>query len=234
MGVLDWTNILQDIGAGVPFVGDMINYHNQQQNTKYQKKLQQQIFEREDNAVQRRKADLIAAGLSPVLAAGSAAGSGGIVSTTAPQGNSKALSEALNLAQQRESIKQTQAQTSLIEKQKEKIDPEINQINALKKKADSDTLLNNATTKMRGVETNVKSIEGGIKSVELDKNKYDLSLTKETGMSSNPGVLGQTSMDIAGALSKLFGTHPMQKDMLNNQTKNALLGASVLGASGSW
>lgn len=231
---MGWMDTFQDIGAGLPFVGDMINYHNQQQITEYQKKLQREIFAREDNAVQRRKADLIAAGLSPVLAAGSAAGSGGIVSTTAPQGNSKALSEALNLAQQRESIKQTQAQTSLIEKQKEKIDPEINQINALKKKADSDTLLNNATTKMRGVETNVKSIEGGIKSVELDKGKYDLSLTKETGMSSHPGALGQTGMDISGALSKMFGTHPMQKDMLNkdelnNQTKNALL-----GVTGSW
>lgn len=73
---------------GTNLVGDYDskkNYDLQKANLKYQKELQKQIFEREDTAVQRRVKDLLDAGQNPLLAAGTAAQSGAVVSTTAPQ-----------------------------------------------------------------------------------------------------------------------------------------------------
>lgn len=60
-----------------------LNYKLQQENLAYQKMLQQTVFNREDNAVQRRVADLKKAGLSPTLAAGSAASAGSVIGTSA-------------------------------------------------------------------------------------------------------------------------------------------------------
>ena len=52
-----------------------LNYKAEQENLAWQREAQGITWSREDNAVQRRVADLKAAGLSPVLAAGSAASS---------------------------------------------------------------------------------------------------------------------------------------------------------------
>lgn len=52
---------------------------------KQRKELQEKIFQREDTAVQRRAADLEAAGLSKTLAAGGSAQAGPVVSMNAPK-----------------------------------------------------------------------------------------------------------------------------------------------------
>ena len=74
-------------GLAVGGVSSIANFGLGLANYRYQKNLQNEIFRREDSSIARRVHDLKASGLSPVLAAGQGAGTGGIVSTHAPDFN---------------------------------------------------------------------------------------------------------------------------------------------------
>ena len=131
LGGLNILGGLANVGATIAGTVDSIktnqrNYDLQVENLAYQKDLQNKIFAREDNAVQRRVADLKAAGLSPTLAAGSSAGVGSVVSTSAPQkkSNLEALTALASvktlLAQQQRA--QTEADIAKNQLEQDKLD----------------------------------------------------------------------------------------------------------------
>ena len=136
--------VLGGASVGSNLITGYLNYKNQKDTLHWQKDTQRDIFAREDTSIARRVADLKASGLSPVLAAGQGAGTGGTVSVTPPQldlGDNALV--AMNLMKQEADISATRAQeayTKLQQQRAEQLLPaEIAQIEAGIKNADANT-----------------------------------------------------------------------------------------------
>lgn len=167
------------VGAAVG--GSVLNSYLQWRENEYQHDLQRDIFNREDTSIQRRVADLKAAGLSPVLAAGQGAGTGGTVSTTVPQTDlSDRVLSAMSLMKMEADISKTRAEESLIDLQKSKVPSEISNLSAQAKKTTADAYKS--------------SQEGRVAKVTAD----NITTTGQSGSS----WFGKAYNDVVGGASK--------------------------------
>lgn len=217
----------------------------QRENLEYQKDLQQQIFDREDTAYQRKVQDLVKAGINPAVAAGgSGSAAGSIVSTQAPHNDMKYQAPQFNLGSAIDTLKSLK-QIASIEEQTSVAKAQADYISSMKKKADAETVklgLENGfftasqadRLKRIGFETDMLSYQKDMLSRQNDLNKigYNFALGNSVinnFKTSNAPLLQelQINQDLL-KLKKEFSKQNVKKIKMDNGFAPWLFGADML------
>ena len=194
-------DLLNPLGALSSIAGDWANYkigvenlQLQKDTFNYQKDLQNRLFQREDSAVQRRAADLKAAGMSPILAAGNGAQAGPVVTVSAPQ------REPINL---RSPQQVADLMGSMLRNENVRANNKLMELQAFTELAKQNNIAADTVLK----ELNQEAIEIG-----NDSSQYDLDVKKTI-----PPWLQKTWSFFEGILPGLSRFVTPRKGLSNNQ-----------------
>lgn len=183
-------------GLGLNAVTSYLNWDSQQDALDFnkdqwawQKKYYKKQMKREDNAVQRRVKDLRKAGLSPTLAAGSAASAAGPPSSKvfdAPQIQTPDVLGAIQTSQQ---IAQSQAQVGLTDAQKALTEAQVTKTPEEIKNLQSQAMKNSADARRA--------------QVAAAAEKHDLDIAKKHGTPvRGTSMWGSTFRDAGSMMDK--------------------------------
>ena len=183
-------------GLALGGVSSIANFGLGLANYRYQKNLQNEIFRREDTSIARRVHDLKASGLSPVLAAGQGAGTGGIVSTRPPEIDptlATSIFTTLATMEKNFAVKDQQ-----IKNMSQSIDVMKENINMMR----SNQALNQYKKNQLLAQTikTTKETQGQIIRNATDALTY--KLYKSSGTGKNSGIIGTGVRDVNGILQK--------------------------------
>ena len=150
------------------------NYELQKDWQNYQKQLQREIFQREDNSIQRRASDIAAAGGNPAMAweTGNGAGAGSIVDTAPPQQAHDDYAQLMNssLAMFAGGLKQFQ--------EARLIDAQIKNLSAVTDKTDAETITEEIRQLQIKALTAKTNEEKNLYIQEIKEKEHNLELSK--------------------------------------------------------
>ena len=221
------------------------NLKFQKENLEYQKDLQQQIFEREDTAYQRKVNDLIAAGINPAVAAsGSGSNAGSLVNTQSLHNDMRYQAPQFNIGAAIDTLKSLK-QIASIEEQTNVAKQQADYLSSLKNKADAETTKiafdneffsksQEDRLKKLSFETDMLMYQKDMMSRQNDLNKigYNFALGNSVinnFKSSNAPLLQelQINQDLL-KFKRAFSEQNVKKLKMNNSFAPWLFGADML------
>lgn len=214
------------VGAGVSGILGIANSITASQNAQrnfqfqkdvfnYQKQLQREIFQREDSAIQRRKADIIAAGGNPAMAweTGQGAQAGSAVPVNTPQQQYVDYGSVMN-----SSLAQISGGLEQFAEFKLK-DAQIKNINSSTAKSNAETITEAIRQKQIELETAKTEEEKNKIKLEIEALDYDLNYSIDHNIRTNDhnSSIYSSGKDLMAEISQII------PDDIENMDGNMLL-----------